>query len=362
MWHETPLTRALGIRYPLIQAPMAGGATTPALVAAVCESGALGSFAAAFLTPAQIDNGVREIRALTRRPFAINLFAPEPPIEAGDLTQITQILDRYRAELGLPQSPPAPAAALNFAEQFAAVVAANPAVVSFTFGLLPSEAMRELKAAGIYIIGTATTVAEARALEAAGVHMIAAQGYEAGAHRGTFAAPVEQSLVGILALVPQIVDQVQIPVIASGGIMDARGLVAALSLGAAGAQMGTAFLTCAESGASDAYKQAILASNDQSTALTRAFTGRHARGLRNRFIDELRDYDDIIPPYAIQRPLARDIVQAAAKQGRVDLMPIWAGQGSALARSLTAAELIAEIVAEAHKVLNPRRRSEDLAP
>jgi nitronate monooxygenase len=192
------------------------------------------------------------------------------------------------------------------------------------------------------VMGTATTVAEAVALERAGVDAVVAQGAEAGGHRGTFVGPAETSLIGTMALVPQVVDAVTVPVVASGGIMDGRGIAAALALGASAVQMGTAFLTCEEAGVPPAYKEALLAADETDTALTRAFSGRMARGVRNRFLTEMADHDPL--PFPIQNALTRPMRAAAAAAGEADYLSLWAGQGVPMARQQSAADLMARLV------------------
>jgi nitronate monooxygenase len=220
-------------------------------------------------------------------------------------------------------------------------------VLSFTFGLLPDAVVAAAAARGIALIGTATTVAEARALEQAGVAAIVAQGSESGGHRGTFLGDFAAAQVGTIALVPQIVDAVAVPVIASGGIMDGRGIAAALALGAAGVQLGTAFLTCREAGVVDAYKDAILHAAETDTRVTRAFSGRPARGIANRFMREIENGDaGAVAPFPLQNALTRPLRSAAARQGRAEFLSLWAGQGAPLARRQGAAELVARLVAE----------------
>lgn len=355
MWTKTRLTERLSITYPLIQAPMAGGATTPELVAAVADSGGLGALAAGYLPPEQIQRDIQAIRQRTDRPFAVNLFIPEPvDITGGDpdaVEQSNRLLHAYRSELGLQSPPTVTRIAQPFDEQMAAVLEAQVPVFSFTFGILPAEWVEKLHAVGTVLMGTATTVSEAVALEQAGIDMVVAQGSEAGGHRGTFLEPVENSLTGTLALVPQIVDAVQVPVIASGGIMDGRGVVAVLALGAAGAQMGTAFLACPESGINATYRAALLEENAEVTVLTRAFSGKHARGIRNRFITEVQPYEDSLPPYPIQNALTRDVRQAAAEKDRADCMSLWAGQGRQLISDKPASVLVADVVTQVEMIV-----------
>jgi nitronate monooxygenase len=252
------------------------------------------------------------------------------------------------AELKLPP-PQAPAlAADSFGEQLAAALESGPSVFSFTFGILPASAIQTIKHRGVFLIGTATTVDEAVALEKAGVDAVVTQGAEAGGHRGSFAAEFEAAMVGTISLVPQVVDAVRIPVIASGGIMDGRGIAAALALGAQAVQMGTAFLACDESGVPDAYKEAILKAREDETRLTRVFSGRPARGIVNRFMTEVERNagPDAVLPFPLQNALTRPLRSAAAKQGRAEFLSLWAGQGVRLARRQPAAQFIARLTRE----------------
>jgi nitronate monooxygenase len=346
----TVLTERLGLRHPIVQAPLAGGGDTPALVTAVCNAGALGFVGAAYLTPAQITAAARAVRALTARPFGINLFAPLPPAAApGDPAPALACVAPFYAELGLPApAPPAPPPD-TFADQLAAALDSGAAVFSFTLGVLPAGAIAAIKARGMFLMGTATTVEEARRLEAAGVDAVVTQGSEAGGHRGTFTDDFEAGMVGTMALVPQVVDAVGVPVIASGGIMDGRGLAAALALGAAGAQLGTAFLTCEEAGVPPVYKDAILAAREDGTRLTRAFSGRPARGIVNRFMTTV-DAGGAILPFPAQNTLTRPLRAAAAAQARAEFLSLWAGQGVRMARRQTAGDLVARLAAEAEAV------------
>jgi nitronate monooxygenase len=345
---RTPLTDRLALDHAIIQAPMGGAnATPPALVAAVSEAGGLGFIGAAYMSPDEIAENARAVRALSARPFGINLFVATPPSSDVDPAAAMRHLAAYHAELGLP-APAAPAPPrFSFDDQLGAVLASDAAVFSFTFGLLPEDAMRAAKARGLFVVGTATTVDEAVALERSGVDAVAAQGSEAGAHRGTFAAPFDAAMVGTMALVPQVVDAVRVPVVASGGIMDGRGVAAALALGASAVQMGTAFLTTEECGVAEAYKDAVLAAKEDGTRTTRAFSGRPARGIVNRFMRETEAADGAILPYPLQNALTRPMRNAAAQGDRAEFLSLWAGQGVRLARRLPAAELVRRLAAEA---------------
>jgi len=370
MSFTTLLSERLGIQHPIIQAPMAGGGDTPALVAAVCDAGALGSIGATYLTPQQIVETCAAVRANTQRPFGINLFVPEAslPDDIATGVAIARIAPFYE-ELGLPRPEPPARVARNFDGQLDAALGGGASVFSFTFGMLPSSAVQKVKARGLSLAGTATTVDEAIALDRAGVDIVVAQGSEAGAHRGSFAEPVdvaafERGMIGTLALVPQIVDAVRVPVIASGGIMDGRGIAAALALGASGAQLGTAFLTCDEAGVPDAYKQAIMDAHEDQTRITRAFSGRPARGIVNRLMREVEapwwPQQFSILPFPLQNTLTRPLRAAAAKQGRAEFLSLWAGQGVRMARRMKAADLVAALARETEAaIVRLQRTSND---
>lgn len=341
------LLQNLGIAHPVILAPMGGGPSTPELVAAVCNAGGLGSLAAAYLTPAQIIESVRQIRALTSGPFSINLFAGGwqggTPANAEPMLALLADVHDY---LGLEPPTVPPATPDPFPAQFEAVLEARPAAFSFTFGIPSPELLNLARRLDIQSMGTATTLEEARMLAGAGVDAILAQGAEAGAHRGTFAGNFEAAMVPTLRLVRAISDDLRTPVIASGGLMDGKDIAAAMRAGASAAQLGTAFLVCPESGASLPYKQALLAVRSDTTVITRAFSGRPARGLRNEFIDLLEGKEDAILPYPAQNALTRVMRKAAAEQGRQEFLSLWAGQGVTRVREMPAGDLVKKLVAE----------------
>ncbi|GMA64971.1 nitronate monooxygenase [Alicyclobacillus fastidiosus] len=340
----TPLCTLIQTRFPIIQAPMAGGPTTPALVASVSNSGALGSLGAGYMTPEAIREAIHEIKRRTDRPFGVNLFIPsDASLAVPDLAPMKQFLSQIHpaseAQFGAIEIP-------SFEDQLAVVLAEEVPVFSFTFGQLGGDVVRELQNRGTAVVGTATTVEEAFALQASGVDAVVAQGYEAGGHRGTFLHQVETSLVGTMALIPQIVNQLHVPVIASGGIMDGRGIAASLMLGAAGVQLGTAFLVAQESGAHPAYKRAVVESGASDTVLTNGFSGKVARAIRNHFTEEIREFPGEIPPYPMQNSLTRPLRNWAAKRSDTDYMSLFAGQGAAMGREIPAAELVHQLVEE----------------
>jgi nitronate monooxygenase len=337
--------RQLGVGHPIVLAPMAGSGGTPELVAAVSNAGGLGSWGGAYSTPQQILDATEQIRALTNKPFALNLFAGgyEPQRQV-DPAPMLALVARVHEKLDLapPVLPPNPQS--PFDDQLAAVIEARPAMFSFTFGIPGADALARLRKAGIRTSGTATTVEEGRKLADAGVDSIAAQGEEAGAHRGSFLAPFEQSMVPVRQLVQGLVKAVSVPVVASGGLMDGRDIAEMLALGAAAAQLGTAFLVCPESGAPAAYKQALMAVQGDPTLITRVYSGRPARGLRNAFIDMAEGVP--VLPFRQQNDLTRPMRNESGKQGLPDYISLWAGRGVARARQMPAAQLVETLVAE----------------
>ncbi|HTH58893.1 MAG TPA: nitronate monooxygenase [Paraburkholderia sp.] len=352
----TPFSERFNLRVPVVQAPMAGGPTSPALVAAVANAGALGFLAAAPFAPQRLRDEVAAVRALTGRPFGVNLFVLDPAHP--DETVVRRALDAIdplRAHFGLAPGQPLARYAPDFREQLDALVELRLPVVSFTFGVLSAADVARLKAAGSYVIGTATHVAEALAWRDAGADAIAAQGAEAGAHRGTFIGAPEHALVGTMALVPQVVDATGLPVLAAGGIMDGRGIAAALALGAQAAQMGTAFLTCAESAIPDTWKARVRASSDTDTSVTRAITGRHARGIRNPLMEQLERRPSDVAPYPVQNALTQELRQTASRANDGDYLSLWSGQGAPLGRGrdagLGAAALVGALERELHATL-----------
>lgn len=339
-----------GLAIPILQAPMVG-ASSDELAVAVSEAGGLGSLAAGALAPAEIGTAVDAIRARTAKPFGVNLLmAPTATPAPGEVDAALARLAPWYAELGVA-APEAPNAfAHDFEAQFDALVAAAPPMASFTFAILTPAQVKRLQAAGTYVVGTATTVAEARAWAEAGADGICAQGSEAGGHRGHFLGDIEGSLVGTLALVATIRAAVDLPVIAAGGIMDGRGVAAGLALGAAAVQMGTAFLLADEAVTSQPWRRAAEAAHDDPTRLTRAFTGRYARGIENRFMRLMHGVQDDVPAYPVQNRLTQPMRAAAAQADDPELISLWAGQGVGLARPGRAADMIREWWAEAAEV------------
>lgn len=348
----TALMQRLGMTSPVMQAPLGGGGDTPAMTAAVTNAGGMGFIGAAYMTPEGIATASDAVRERTNGAYGINLFAPQRPAPQVDGAKALGVATPFFEELGLDAPGMPPASDDPFGRLLPAALESGARLFSFTFGTLPQDAMQALKARDMFIIGTATTVAEAVALEASGVDAITAQGGEAGGHRGSFETDGPGAMVGTMALVPQVVDAVKVPVIASGGIMDGRGIAAALLLGAQAVQMGTAFLTTVEGGVPEAQKQAIMAAGDNDTRITRAFSGRPARGIVNRFMQTVdAGGADAILPFPLQNQLTRPMRTAAGKAGDAAYLSLWAGQGTRMSRRIATADLMAALDRETDAVL-----------
>lgn len=334
-----------GITAPIVLAPF-GGLSSAALTAAVSNLGGLGSYGLYGYTPDRIRETFAAIRALTDRPFAVNLWLPT----GDEVDAATTEFDRYVAalapffdelDLALPQRPAAFLPA--FDEQIEAVLAEQPAAISFVYGVPPADVVAAAHDRGIRIAGTATTVDEAIAQEAGGVDVIVATGFEAAGHRTSFLRPAEESLVGTFALVPQVVDAVGVPVVAAGGIADRRGVAAAFALGAAGVQVGTAFLATRESAANDAHKHAIAETPAHGTVLTRAMSGRLARGVPNRAVRTMTDHGTIAP-FPAQNWITGQFRAEAGRRGIGDLQSLWLGQAGRLATRSSADAVYSELL------------------
>lgn len=338
----------VGVDAPIVLGPF-GGLSSTELTAAVSNLGGLGSFGLYGYEPERIRETAEAIRRLTSKPFALNLWVPHDDADPSTVSE--EEFDRYAArlepffrEVGIPV-PTRPERYLPpFEAQLDAVFAESPAVVSFVFGVPSVDVVAEAHKRGILVVGTATTVAEAQALEAGGADAVVATGLEAGGHRVSFLRTAEESLVGTFALVPQVVDAVDVPVIAAGGIADRRGVAAALALGARAVQVGTAFMATDQSATNDAHRRAIRSATADGTVLTRAMSGRLARGIPNRVIRDIEGSGSIAP-FPVQNWLTGRFRAEAVKQGIPDLQSLWAGQSAALATHTQAADVFAELAA-----------------
>jgi len=353
IWPDRRLLDLVHIEHPIIQAPMAG-AMDFELAAAAAEAGALGSLPCAMLTPDQVCEQVAQIRARTQKPINLNFFCHTPPVtdNAREAAWRDRLAPYYR-ELGLDPAAAAdgPGRAPFGAAMAEAVEAVEPQAVSFHFGL-PEPALTErVRAAGARIFSSATTVTEARWLVDRGVDAIIAQGYEAGGHRGMFLTEDLANQVGTFALVPQIVDAVPVPVIAAGAIADARAIAAAFALGAAGVQIGTAYLFCSESKIPLLHRKALKEARDDTTVVTNVITGRPARGINNRVMREIGPWSDIAPQFPQAATALAPLRAAAEARGSNDFSAMWSGQAASLGREIPAAELTRLLAAEARERL-----------
>lgn len=342
---ENQIVKKFGLKGPLILSPLAGGPSTPELVAAVSNAGGLGSLGLAYETPEQITHIIQKTRSLTSKPIAVNLFVPTktPELGAEQINQAIEDTKKYREELGVPSPKLEPPYALDFDRQFETMLSQRPEVFSFTFGLLSSDYIKECKKNHIVTCGTATTLEEGILAEESGIDLLVAQGIEAGGHRGIFSANEEDSGIGLFPLVRSLVHNLKIPVIAAGGIMDGAGIAAVLALGASAAQLGTAFLLCEEAGTSKPYREALVSKN-RKTKTTRVFSGRIARGLENRFMKEMETRQ--ILPFPAQNAFTRDIRKRSAELGKSDFLSLWSGQGIDLIREMKASQLVAVLFEE----------------
>lgn len=357
-WTDRRILDLFGIEVPIVQAPMAG-ATSPDMVIAVSEAGGLGSLGCAMLDAEQLRAELGIIRQRTSRPINVNFFchrSPEP--DAAREAAWRRRLAPYYGEFGLDAAkvPNGPLRA-PFDEALCDVVAEfAPPVVSFHFGLPERRLVERVRQTGARIVCSATTVAEARVLEDEGCDAIIAQGAEAGGHRGMFLPGEVASQSGTFALVPQIVDAVRVPVIAAGGIADGRGIVAALALGAAAVQIGTAYLLCPESKVTALHREALKRARDDQTVLTNVFTGRPARGITNRLVREIGPISDIAPQFPLAANAVAPLRSVAEAAGSSDCSPLWAGQAAAMGREVGAGELTLRLAADAAERLRSLAR------
>jgi len=319
-------------------------------VAAVSNAGGLGSYGAHILSPEEITGTAAAIRALTPHPFALNLWVSDHDPGGRELspethTRVARIFEPYFRELGLEVPPPPEQFHPRFEEQIEALLEARPPVFSFVFGVPSPAILAECRRRGIITVGAATSLEEALLLDEANVDLVVATGFEAGGHRPSFLAPAEDSLIGTFVLTQLVAPRVRAPVIAAGGIADRRGIDAALVLGAQAAQIGTAFLACEESGATDEHRALLFGQTTSTTTLTRAFTGRLARGLRNRWTDEMLPRLADLPPFPVQSWFVSQLKRAAVAAKRTDVVSLWAGQIAPNLRHHTAAALMQSLTA-----------------
>ncbi len=352
MWKDKRLIELLDIQHPIIQAPMAG-ASTPQMAAASANAGCLGSLGCAMMSVETYQETYAKTRALTNGALNMNFFChDEPTIDEKKVKQIKQVMAPFYQELEIENMPDAVPTHFPFGNDLAdAVLRTNPNIVSFHFGLPEQSIVEALKDKGILILCSATTVQEAKDLEAKGVDAIIAQGWEAGGHHG-FYLKDKSAGIGTMALVPQIVDAVKAPVIAAGGIADGRGIAACLALGAAGVQIGTAFLTCEESSVPQVHQQSLMQSDGSNTSLTKVFSGRPARGIQNRYIQEMERFEDSLPDFPLMNTLTGPLRKESAASHSPDFIAQWSGQAVGLNRKTNVGDLIESLVEETKSVLD----------
>ncbi|MEK5443508.1 MULTISPECIES: NAD(P)H-dependent flavin oxidoreductase [unclassified Fredinandcohnia] len=349
---KNKVTELLKIEHPIIQAPMAGGVTTSELVSAVSNAGGLGMIGAGYMTPLQLQEQISEIKKLTPHSFGVNLFVPTKfHTKENEVKSANQLLNPIREKLNIPPNehveiPSFTDTIKKFDEQINVIIEEKVSICSFTFGLPSKELISKLKQHQMVLMGTATSVKEAIEIEKSGLDLVVVQGSEAGGHRGGFIHNGHKGLIGLMSLIPQVADNVKIPVIAAGGIMDGRGLKASICLGAQAVQMGTAFLTCIESGAHPIHKKSILNASDDETVVTRTFSGKWARGLINPFIENMKEHEKNLPEFPVQNSLTQDIRKASNSQNNKDFMSLWSGQSPRLAKNQSVANLIESIISE----------------
>ncbi|AWG25953.1 NAD(P)H-dependent flavin oxidoreductase [Flavobacterium kingsejongi] len=347
MERKTKLIEALKIKIPVVQGPMLG-VTTPAMVAAVSNSGGLGSLPVGGLAPDKVEELIQATKRLTDQPFAVNVFAHEIPTHTNPaiLNAMQDFLAAFSLAHGLPYTvrDTSEFKFVGYQEQLDSILRNKVPVVSSTFGVLDQHSMSRLQEKKITVIGTATSVAEALVLEQSGVAIVTAQGIEAGGHRGSFLQQDRLPQIGSMSLIPLISDAVQIPVLAAGGIATNRAMRAAFLLGAAGVQVGSLFIPAAESAASEIYKEAVMGAKDTDTVVTKALTGRWARGIRNVLLESIENAGLEIPDYVIHNFLTSGIRSFAAGAQRKEFLSLWAGQSSSKAKRGTTAELFLELV------------------
>jgi nitronate monooxygenase len=354
-WQDRRLLDLFGVDHPILQAPMAG-VTSPQIAIATSEAGGLGSIAAAMLTPEGTRQELQMVKQGTGRPFNVNFFVHKPPaVDAARDAQWRQKLAPYFGELGVPPDTKGPSRAAFDGSMCDLLLEFMPKVASFHFGLPDRALVGRLKAAGILVLSSATTADEARWLEDEGADAVIAQGAEAGGHRGMFLVDDILRQAGTMALVPQVVDAVRVPVIAAGGIGDGRGIAAALALGAAGVQIGTAFMLTPEAKTGPLHRSALKQANDNSTVLTNVFTGRPARGIVNRIVREVGPMSSAAPAFPRAAEATQPLRGPAEAKGSTDFTPLWSGQAPTLAREMPAGSVIAKLVAETDAALKRTR-------
>jgi nitronate monooxygenase len=358
MWNKTQATKLLKIKYPIIQGPFGGTFSSVKLVSTVSNLGGMGSFGLNSYSPEEMLEVDKEIKQLTNKPYALNLWVPlknDPTdnYEKEDFEELKKLFKPYFDEMQIPLPEMANPKTQDFEMQIESILKTKPPVASFIFGIPSKEIISELKKRGITSMATATTLEEATLIEEAGIDFVVASGSEAGGHRASFIKSAEESLTCTRLLIHQVVDNVNIPVIAAGGISNGRDIADVLKLGASAAQIGTAFLATNESNASTIHKSKLLSNKPIKTALTKVYTGRLARAISNNLS---RDFEttnnEIIAPYPIQSTFLKPLRKISIKQNRLDYVAFWSGQPSTTLKYKSVVELFASLKEEASKYKN----------
>ena len=361
MWPSTTLTSLLKIRVPIIQAPMIVQKPLIPLAAAVCNAGGLGSLGCAEMSVSELERSIMDMRAATQNPFNLNFFLHKPPRFDAELdVAVKKRIEPFYQELGLdlPEETDASGLGAFDGDKLSLLIQQKPAMVSFHFGCPDESIIDQLKAAGIKTAATATTVREAIALQGAGVDFVVAQGWEAGGHRGSFDANFEDTGIGTMALVPQIVDAVDVPVIAAGGIGDGRGIVAAHALGAVGVRMGTAFLSCTETPITAVHRRALLSASDEDTHLSRAFSGRPCRARRTPYSDQMAKGRPALQDFPLMYNYSGPLKKSGIERDDLDFQFLLYGQAASLNEEMTAEQLIAKLTSSVSRILHKLKNAE----
>jgi len=357
MWNKTRVTELLGIEYPIVLGPFGGGLSTVELTAAVSNAGGLGGYGAYTINAPEIYEIDKQIKARTGKPYNLNLWISETDAVNGEATdeQYEQTVKAFKPffdEAGIPVPPKPAPFRKRFENQLQAVLDIRPKVFSFMFGTLPADILEECRKRGIKTLGAATTLDEAIALEATGVDMIIASGFEAGGHRPSFLKPAEASTTGTFVLVQLMREKIKTPIIAAGGIATGRGIAAALTLGADAAQIGTAFLAVDESGALPIHRQMLFSDAAKHTTLSRAFTGRLGRGITSRIAREMLGREKQILPFPLQTTFMSPLRAAALDQQKHDMILFWGGQIAPILKHHKAADLMQSLIEETSAYYN----------
>ncbi|WP_419700967.1 NAD(P)H-dependent flavin oxidoreductase [Mucilaginibacter sp. NFX135] len=356
MWYNTKATEILGIEYPIMQGPFGGGLSSVELVATVSNAGGLGGFGAYTLSPQEIYEKDKQIKAATNKPYNINLWVSDTDAVDGTISdehfeQAKALFKPYFDEAGIPLPQKPAVFKPRFENQVEVILSTRPKVFSFMFGIPSADILEQCRKQGIKTVGAATTLDEAIALEAAGVDMIIASGFESGGHRPSFLASAEQSITGTFVLIQLIKEKVKTPIIAAGGIASGRGIAAALTLGADAAQIGTAFLACDESGALPIHRQMLFSDAAKYTTLSRAFTGRLGRGITSRVAKDLVGKEKQFLPFPLQTTFMSSLRKAALEQQKWDMVLFWGGQIAPILKHTKAAILMQSLIEETSKIM-----------